>query len=172
MSSHSQKTLQGVLEKGWARTKVAAETIVKRNLVVGIVYSMVSLGLILAAALQKEPDQRFPRDFFWRMFCVGLVGILPPIWFVVEYGVHDSVTKARDPEEKRARLDRLRTYQEFVSKLWIAFSAALVFLYFSDYPKTPSSPPEYTCIVSDAKPGATVKCTPEANKLGRPGRLP
>jgi hypothetical protein len=87
----------------------------------------------------------------------GAFAILPPLFFAWEYFWHDRhMREANDtryePEDK-AYLERTKTFQDNVGKLWIGIAAAIAFLYVGEMAKK-----EDAVCKTPATSGRTITC--------------
>lgn len=128
----------------------------KRGKLLGWVYGGLGAIFILLAAVCPQWIQGW-RPLF-RNLIPALFSLAPPVYFAVEFWKVDSAVDrnvARGKTEDcnpslrakgKAVLDSVKTYQDVLSKIWVAVAAAIVFLYATAFEKKPTT---YTCIRQD-----------------------
>jgi hypothetical protein len=92
-----------------------------------VVISIVSVVGSLVLAFLPWPfwDSAAPNNpsTISRAIILGLWTIVPPLWFLAEYGIF---FKSSNPTD----FERLKYFQDLASKLWAGMLATLTILYF------------------------------------------
>ena len=90
---------------------------------VGDLLMLISLG---AGVVMLNPCLAQSNGRFWAKLFLMLCGILPPVWFWIEY--HYVWLTAE--EDKRPEMEVFKYGQQLSRNIWLAYAAVLLALYF------------------------------------------
>jgi len=97
----------------------------RRRCVAGVGDFLMLVG-IGAGVVMFNPSLAQLDERFWAKLSLMLCGILPPVWFWIEY--HYIWLTA--PKHKRPEIEVFKYGQQLSRNIWLAFSALLLALYF------------------------------------------
>jgi len=92
---------------------------------VGDILMLVGVG---AGIVMLNPSLAQQKERLWAKLFLIFCGILPPIWFWIEY--HYIWLTA--PENKRPDFEVFKHGQQLSRNIWLAYSAILLALYFKE----------------------------------------
>ncbi len=93
---------------------------------VAVVGSFLMLVAIGAGVVMLNPCLAQQNEQFWAKLFLMLCGLLPPVWFWIEY--HYLWLTA--PENQRPDFEVFKHGQQLSRNIWIAYAAILLALYF------------------------------------------